>query len=267
MHAVKIIEYGYQRLADAFFARWPRVIPSMDLLKQCKLVSHRGDHQAFNLTENTLKAFQTTADAGVWGIELDIRWTRDKVPVVAHDADLLRLHGDQCLIQDLSFKQLRARHPAIPSLEEVVADFRNRLHLMIELKQQPWPSLIDQNGRLKHVLAPLVPVEDYHILCMHHRPLEGLVFAPRQAKVLIAYHFPGGLSRRVLDNQWGGLCGHYLLMRQEVLRRHLRMGQQVGTGFVDSHRCLLREINRDIDWIFSNKAAELQRWIDNTTAS
>ena len=267
MHAVKIFEYGFQRLADAFFDRWPRTIPSMDRLRQCKLISHRGDHQALNLKENTLKAFQATADAGVWGIELDIRWTKDKIPVVAHDADLLRLHGDKRPIQALTFKRLQAHHPAIASLEEVVIRFGGRLHLMIEIKQQPWPDLSDQNGRLNRVLAPLVPVADYHILCIHHRTLSGLAFTPPQAKVLIAYRFPGGLSRRVLDNQWGGLCGHYLLMRREVLQRHVRMGQQVGTGFVDSHNCLLREIHRDIDWIFSNKAAQLQCWIDRATAS
>jgi hypothetical protein len=32
----------------------------------------------------------------------------------------------------------------------------------------------------------------------------------------------------------------------------------VGTGFADSRRCLYREVNRGVDWIFSNRAADMQ---------
>jgi glycerophosphoryl diester phosphodiesterase len=102
---------------------------------------------------------------------------------------------------------------------------------------------------------------------MQPHPLKDLVFAPSQAKVLIAYHWPDKLSRYVMDNQWAGLCGHYLLMHGAILRRHRCRHQLIGTGFVDSLNCLFRELHREIDWIFSNRAAELQTWINRHTAS
>jgi glycerophosphoryl diester phosphodiesterase len=267
MHAIQFIELAFQRAANAMVARWPRAIPSKERLSQCKLIAHRGDHLGSSSMENTLDAFQASVDAGVWGIELDIRWTRDLVPVVAHDADLLRLHGDPQTIQSLSFAVLQERYPTIPALEEVVSRFGGRLHLMIEIKQQPWPDLNRQNDRLRQILAPLAPTVDYHLLCMQPHPLKGLVFAPSQAKALIAYHWPDKLSRYVMDNQWAGLCGHYLLMHGAILRRHRRRRQLIGTGFVDSLNCLFRELHREIDWIFSNRAAELQTWINRHTAS
>jgi glycerophosphoryl diester phosphodiesterase len=32
----------------------------------------------------------------------------------------------------------------------------------------------------------------------------------------------------------------------------------VGTGYVRTPNCLFRELNRGVDWIFSNHAAEVQ---------
>lgn len=267
MHSIQYIELAFQRAANAMVTRWPRPIPSTDRLSQCKLIAHRGDHLSSSSAENTLKAFQTSVDAGVWGVELDIRWTRDLVPVVAHDVDLLRLHGDTRTIQSFSYAALQKRYPTIPALEEVVSLFGGRLHLMIEIKQQPWPDLNRQNDRLRQVLAPLAPTVDYHFLSLQPHPLRGLVFAPSQAKVLIAYHWPGKLSRYVIDNQWAGLCGHYLLMHGAILQRHRRRRQLIGTGFVDSLNCLFRELHRQIDWIFSNIAAELQTRINQYTVS
>ncbi len=215
--------------------------------------------------ENTLEAFQASADARVWGVELDIRWTRDLVPVVSHDADLLRLHGDPRTIQSLGFEVLHEQYPTIPALEDVVTLFGGRLHLMIEIKQQTWPDMNTQNDRLRKVLAPLAPAVDYHFLCMQPHPLNGLVFAPSRAKALIAYHWPDKLSRYAMDSQWAGLCGHYLLMRGGILRRHRRRRQLIGTGFIDSLNCLFRELHRGIDWLFSNTAGELQTWIHRHT--
>ena len=51
--------------------------------------AHRGVAQA--APENTLGAFEAAALLGLEGIELDLRLSRDGVPVVVHDANLTRL--------------------------------------------------------------------------------------------------------------------------------------------------------------------------------
>ena len=89
-----LTERVFQVAVDALFAAWPRPKPEESALRRCRIISHRGEHDNVTVFENTLPAFDMARDHGVWGIECDIRWTKDLVPVVYHDADLRRLSGD-----------------------------------------------------------------------------------------------------------------------------------------------------------------------------
>ena len=81
------------RLIDWAFSRRPRPHPGIERLQSCRIISHRGEHDNRRVFENTLVAFDAAVAQGVWGIEFDLRWTRDLAPVVIHDADLRRLFG------------------------------------------------------------------------------------------------------------------------------------------------------------------------------
>ncbi len=85
------LEPVFHRVVDFFYHYLPQPFPGPERLRRCKIVSHRGQHDTPGVRENTLAAFETARACGVWGIELDIRWTRDLVPVVTHDPDLRRV--------------------------------------------------------------------------------------------------------------------------------------------------------------------------------
>ncbi|HBZ56506.1 MAG TPA: glycerophosphodiester phosphodiesterase, partial [Syntrophobacteraceae bacterium] len=76
------IERHYQRLSDWLFARLPQSPPTSRQAQQCRIVAHRGEYDGVAVLENTVPAFDAARNAGVWGIELDVRWTRDLEPVV-----------------------------------------------------------------------------------------------------------------------------------------------------------------------------------------
>jgi glycerophosphoryl diester phosphodiesterase len=256
------IENSFLRLVDRVFDRRPQPMPSAEKLQQCKIISHRGEHHVGPIKENTLAAFDKALQAGVWGIELDVRWTRDGVPVVAHDADMHRLYGEHCDIARTTYSDLKARFPGLAALDEVVARFGRRVHLMIEIKQQAEIDLSRQDHLLAEALRPLQPRTDYHLLALDAQILALLSQTPPVAKVPIAYYLPDRFSKWVIQNQWGGLCGHYLMMRRTTINAHQKHGQQLGTGFANSPNTLLRELNRGINWIFSNNAARLQAFVD-----
>jgi glycerophosphoryl diester phosphodiesterase len=258
-----LIENAMIRLADALCDCHAYTAPDRRRLLGCKIIAHRGSHDNHRILENTLDAFCRAAEAGVWGIEMDIRWTRDRIPVIFHDADLSRLHGRPETIDAFTLSELQRQFPAIPSLAEVVSRLGKKLHLMIEVKRQSHPGIRIQERCLEEVLRPLEPIEDYHLLTLDPRVLQPFSRIPRRARVAVADGWPGFSSRWVRRHRWGGLCGHYLLVGRALMRHHQRKRQKVGTGYIASVNCLFREVNRGADWIFSNHAEVLQLGVRN----
>ena len=206
-----------------------------------------------------MAAFERTEAAGVWGVEFDIRWTRDLSPVVFHDADTRRIFGVNRRIGAMPLAEVRAAFPLIPTLEEVIRRFGKRLHLMVELKSEPYPDPAYQNRVLKELFADLTPSEDYHLMSLEPAMLRLIDFIPSSSLLPISEVNTRSLSRLALRKDYRGITGHYLMLTNRLLRRHRRRNQKTGTGFVASRNCLFREINRGVTWIFSNEAAKLQR--------
>ena len=258
----KPVENGFHILADGFFARWPQPRPSPERLRGCKLIAHRGVHDNRRVLENTLAAFDRAVQNRLWGIEFDVRWTRDLQPVVIHDRDCRRVWGRDTIVAQTTLVQLRSQLPGIPTLAETVERYGRRLHLMVEIKSEPYPNPPVQRRVLKALLAPLTPARDFHFLSLDVGMFQGLDFVSPHTCLPIAQLNPGRLSRVTIDRKYGGLTGHYLIIGHGLVSRHLRRGQQVGTGFIASRKCLYRELNRGVDWIFSNQAEQLQHMLN-----
>jgi glycerophosphoryl diester phosphodiesterase len=246
------------RLVDSVMRRWPRPTPSRHLLENCRIISHRGEHDNRRCIENTLLAFDKAAAAGVWGLEMDIRWTRDLVPVVFHDADTGRLFQRRIRIADLPMDRIRQQFPQIPTLAEVIARYGGRRHLMLEVKSEVYPQPAVQSRRLRRMLKHLAPGRDFHVIGLQPEMFAHFDFLPASTFIAIARLRVDRFSRMTAARAWGGIAGHYLLATDSLIGRHHRLGQAVGTGFADSPRCLYREVARGVDWIFSNRAARMQ---------
>ncbi len=252
------LELIAQRVADFCFMLIPRRQPSALALRECRIVSHRGEHDNREVRENTMVAFAAAAAAGVWGIEFDLRWTRDLHPVVIHDPTTGRVFDIDLTIAELDLEELRRRIPEIPTLTEVVAAFGGNVHLMVELKPDQLGEDALKSTRLAEIFSPLAVQRDYHFLALQP-DLFGLVeFAGKASCLLVAELKIEECSREVIDGGYGGLCGQYLLLSDRLLRLHRAQGQKLGTGFPTSRYCFYRELNRGIDWIFTDDAVKLE---------
>lgn len=249
------LNYG----ADFFFKLWPQPFPGRDRLKSCKIISHRGEQNNSTIFENTIPAFDLACEQGLWGIEFDVRWTKDLHPVVIHDPDLKRVFGLDKRVDEVTLIELKSYCPAVPSLAEVVEKYNNKLHLMIEIKEEVYPDTDRRNDIFKEILAPLTPRRDYHLMSLSPAILDMISFVPASTLIPIAWLDVDPISRLVLEKDYGGIAGHYFLLDNAKLARHNKKGQKVGVGFPASKNCLFREINRGVEWIFSNNAGRLQR--------
>jgi glycerophosphoryl diester phosphodiesterase len=252
------LETGFHWLVDSLYTVYPQPFPGIARLQQCKIISHRGEYDNRTVFENTLPAFDRARDQGVWGIELDIRWTNDLQPVVIHDPDLHRLFNLELRVKDLGLDELKQQCPQVPSLQEVIQRFGKRLHLMLEIKAEHYPDPWRQNRVLQDLLSPLEPQTDFHLLSLTPQMFNLIDFVPASTFIPVAQLNFARFSQLALQEGYRGFAGHYLFLTTPLLRKHHLHQQKMGTGYIKSKNCLFRELNRGVEWIFSNNAGELQ---------
>jgi len=243
------VEEFFFQISDWFSNISPQKRPSPEKLSSCKIISHRGQHDNLSIFENTLNSFGAAKDLGAWGIEFDIRWSRDEVPVIFHDSSTLRLFGTEKNIGDLNLSEIKESFPLIPTLEETLNSFGKKIHLMIELKEK----LNDKKkDLLKDLLGDLNPVEDFHFLALNPQILKQIDFVPSKTLIPVARLNALKLSQMALKNNWGGISGHYYLISKSLINKFHQNGLIIGSGHINSLNCLYRELNRNADWIFTN---------------
>ena len=101
--------------------------------------AHRGLYNESDRPENSLAAFRAAAAAG-YGVELDVRLTRDGVAVISHDSDLQRTTGLAGVVEELDWPELQqyrlgGTDQRIPALGEVLDILcKANVPVIVELK-------------------------------------------------------------------------------------------------------------------------------------
>lgn len=116
-----------------------------NIISPTKVAAHKG--YSSMAPENTLPSFELAANCDVVDyIELDVRETKDGVPVVIHDASILAATGKKMLIYDIDYDELQKlsatygheedefSNTRISSLDEVLMKYADKKNLIIEIK-------------------------------------------------------------------------------------------------------------------------------------
>lgn len=117
----------------------PRLIDKADMSSLLVDYAHRGLYNNNEgLPENSLGAFQNAVD-NRFGIELDIQLSKDKIPMVFHDATLKRVcgvDGKLCdyTCEELGKMKLLESEYTIPTFKEVLETVDGRVPLLVEFK-------------------------------------------------------------------------------------------------------------------------------------
>jgi glycerophosphoryl diester phosphodiesterase len=215
------LEERLHQVVDFFYTTWPQPSPDKERLKQCKIVSHRGEHDNKTVFENTIPAFDRVIEAGVWG-------------------------------------ELKEHCNLIPSLSEIIQKYGKTLHLMVEIKEEAFPDPDYQNNVLEDLFDQLSPQVDFHFISLRPEMFMLINFVPVSTFLPSARFNVNRLSDLALRKNYRGIAGHYILITDTIIEKHHKQKQLVGTGFIGSKNCLFRELNRGVEWIFSNNAVELQ---------
>jgi glycerophosphoryl diester phosphodiesterase len=144
------------------------------------VVAHRGAHQG--IPENSLPAYKRAIELGVDFVEIDVRMTKDDVPVSMHndsvDSYVKNAHGR---VEDMTLDELRKldigekhgsewRGTKVPTFAEILDLCRGKCGIYLDLKKapvKPLIAMIHQRGMDHDVLwyAGVDTLEEVRHLC------------------------------------------------------------------------------------------------------
>ncbi len=234
--------------------------PSDEAKRNAKIVAHRGVFENGLAVENSRDAFRLAIENKIWGIEFDVRWTKDDVPVIHHDVDCRRIYNCNRVISDSTFAELKKDVPDILTLEEVIIQYAQKIVLMIELKESLRGQSV-RSDRLEKFLSRLIPRKHFYLLAIDPQILESVAFVSKKAMMSVALRNVNAAVKQTLNFGYGNISGPFMLLTQKHLNLCRKNGIAVGTGFIESRGAFYTELNRGVDLIFTNHPLRLKSYL------
>ncbi len=228
-------------------------------------LAHRGARAV--APQNTLAAFERAVDLGADGIELDVRLSADGVPVVIHDATVDATTDGRGRVAAMTLAQLKRLDAGawfdaafagerVPTLEEVLEAFADRLLLNLELKSAGL-----RDDALERAVAALIERHEMseRVLVSCFNPL-----ALRRIKQLDP-HLPVGLlsaaeTSFALRRRWSAsIAPHearhpeHTIVDADYIAWARQHGYRVVTWTVDEPDEMRRLIDLGVDGIITNR--------------
>lgn len=227
-----------------------------------------------------MAAFHAAVTAGADLIELDVRFTRDDVPVVIHDSTLARTAGGRGRITDLTVADLshadagswfhpRFSNERVPTLSTVLVTLPPGIAINIEVKPdgdgRPLSALA---MRLRDELRAHRRTRDIIVSSFDHRFLRAFRHCAPHVPRGVLLHPVRDLVRRPLHlaRRLGAtyiFCSRSLVRRSMVEAAHAD-GCRVGVYTVNEPRMIPRLVRFGVDLVFTNFPAEIRAALERT---
>ncbi|MEU4266925.1 glycerophosphodiester phosphodiesterase [Streptomyces sp. NPDC026092] len=221
------------------------------------VVGHRGD--PYRVRENTVPSIVSAIEGGADAVEIDVRLTRDGVPVLLHDDTLGRLWGHDRPLSALTLAQVRElTYDGVPTLREALIA-AGPYRLMLDLPGGNEESVrrivgtVRECGAAERVYYCAGGVAMLHVRAADPAAEIALTWnslAPPRAALLDA------VRPRWLNYRFG------VLSRDLVERVH-GDGYLVSAWTADTRRTMRKLLSHGVDAITTNRvdalAAELRR--------
>jgi len=233
------------------------------LKSRVRAVAHRGDPYLHR--ENTLPAVSAALTAGADAVEVDVRLTRDRVPVLLHDQTLERLWNDPRRIDRVTLDELgEVAVPGlrIPTLEEALRAVAaaGGARLMIDLDEDgpvadTWQTVSELG--LQGRVAFCGPVTA--MLAVRELAPEAEISLTWNRLQLPKQRLLAELRPSFLNPPFG-------LVDERLVASVHDAGMGLATWTVDLRRTMRRLLALGVDSLTSNRIALLRRTIDQYRA-
>ncbi len=246
------------------------------------IIAHRGASAL--APENTLAAFQKAIDDGAEGIELDVRLSKDGIPVVFHDSSLYRLGRIAGNVSDFTVKELQKfdvgswfniKNPqlavekfsieTVPTLVEIIeflTDYKGLIYIELKCKESEIELLvkavcqvISQSLLLPNILVKSFKLEAIPIirrLCPDVKTVA--LFAP---KIMAIFRKEKHLVKIAHELDADQISLHFSLATRKLMQKAAKKNLPVTIWTADNPRWVKRAVDLGINAIITNNPARL----------
>ncbi|MDF3302719.1 glycerophosphodiester phosphodiesterase [Streptomyces tropicalis] len=211
-------------------------------------VAHRGDPYRFR--ENTTDALRSALDRGADAVEIDVRLTRDGVPVLLHDETLKRLWNRPRPLRTLSAEEVRGLTDGLlPTLADALAA-TGGARVMIDLPGSPGVPAV---RRIVDVVRSC-GAEDRVYYCAGAEVMLAVRAVDASAEIALTWTTlapprPGLLH--AVRPRW--LNYRFGLVNRELAARVHRDGYLLSVWTPDTRRSLRRLLDHGVDSVTTNR--------------
>lgn len=214
-----------------------------------KIMGHRGA-KAYE-PENTLRSIHRALDMGVQAVEIDVHVSRDGRLVVIHDATVDRTTEGTGQVADLTWDELRRLDAGmgeqLPSLEEVVALVKGRVHLFVEMKDPAAVEPLAAFFAAQDLFAEAQVISFWHPALKKLRGLEPRI---RTGVLFVGCPVdPSGLAHNAAAE---ALVLNYQYVTPDLVQAARQANLTVAVWNIDTLTDLLPVLPLDLDYIGSN---------------
>ncbi|MEW1698634.1 glycerophosphodiester phosphodiesterase [Streptomyces sp. NPDC091278] len=214
-------------------------------------VGHRGD--PYRVRENTLRSISSAVERGADAVEIDVRLTKDGVPVLLHDDTLERLWGHERRLADLTRAQLaELTRGGVPTLREALLTAGDK-RLMLDLPGGDENSVRTIVGTVRECGAG-----ERVYYCAGAVAMLQVRAADPAAEIALTWNSLVPPRRALLDAvrpRW--LNYRFGLVSEELTDRLHRDGLLVSVWTADTRRTMRKLIMKGVDSVTTNRVDAL----------
>ena len=217
-----------------------------------QIIAHRG--ASFLEPENTLKAIERAVKMGADFVEVDVRMSKDNKLVIMHDPDINRTTDGHGLVKDYTVQELKnfdaGAGETIPTLDEIIACVKDRIGLVIEIKEPRTEGKIlkkiDENN-----LENVILTSFYHKSIKNARKMNpsvdaGIIFTGQPVDV-----------KQMASNACANVIfPSYRYMNEDMVKQAKNNGTSIYPWTIDDPEIFKKFVKMGVDGIVTNKLVE-----------
>lgn len=200
--------------------------------------------------ENTLLSIRRAMEIGVDAVEIDVYLTKDKEVVIIHDSTVDRTTNGKGPIGSYTLEEIKkldaGKGEKIPTLEEVIEFVKDKVRLIIELKEEGTEDKVVELIKRYNMFDSAYIISFWHMLVKKIKEMDSRI---KTGVLLVGCPVDACMARSASAD---ALVMNYAFVNKELVDKAHQEGLKVFIWNIDDRDMLRPYVDMGVDGIGSN---------------